>query len=234
MKNSILLVAGLLLSLSIFAQNNPATSLITTSGEAIVYAVPDEILLSFTITTTDDNIKGARKQNRAIAEPVIQYLKAAGIEPQHIQTQYMSMEPVKENYKTNKVLYYRASQTIAICITELGKYEEIVDQLLEREVTSIGSPRFRTTELRKKKDEARQKAIVAAKEKAELLAAALGQKIGKAHTINESAQNWASVGQGAYANVIGQDAAVSSGDGDGFALGQLEIKATVEVAFYLY
>ena len=118
MKKSILLAIGLFFSIVLFSQNSPA--LITTSGEAIMYAAPNEILMNLNITTTDEEIAKARKKNREIASPVIDYLKKVGIKPQHIQTQFMRVEPVKENYKSNKVMYYRASQTIAICITDLG------------------------------------------------------------------------------------------------------------------
>ena len=235
MKKLIPILIALWCSFPAFSQTEnttPLIPLITTTGEAIVYAAPDEILMDLSITTYDEQIAEARKKNRDISQPVIKYLREAGIEPQHIQTQYMSVTPVKQNYKSDKILHYQAIQTIAICITDLSQYEDIVDQLLELKVTSIGSPRFRTTDHRKLKDEARQKAILAAREKAELLAKTLGQKIGKAYSINEIGNQWNATGQNAYANSFGQDAPEADG-GQAFAPGQLEIRATVEVSFYL-
>lgn len=231
MRFAFFLVASLLVSTPLFSQTTPP--LITTSGEAVVYAEPDEILLSFTITTNDEKIAEARKKNREKAQAAIDYLKnEAGISTPHIQTEYMSLRP-KDQYKTNKIPYYIASQTISICITDLTKFETIVDNLLERGITGINSPTFRTTEVRKYKDEARQKAILAAREKAELLAGALGQTIGKAHTINETGYAWNAGNQSAYANSFGNNTSGASDAGQAFAPGQLEIRATVEVAFKL-
>lgn len=230
MKKSFLITFSIFFTVHLLAQDSPA--LITTSGEAVVYAVPDEILLSFTITTNDEEIKKAREKNRKKAQSAIEYLKnEAGISAPHIQTQYMSLRP-KDQFKSQKIPYYIASQTISICITDLSKFENIIDNLLEKGITSINAPIFRTTESRKYKDEARIKAIIAAKEKAELLAGTLGQKLGQAHSINEIGNNWNASRANAYANSF-DGVGTSQSTGEGFAPGQLEIRATVEVAFLL-
>ncbi len=225
---TLLLLVCLLIAPFVYAQTDLA--LVRTTGEAVVYAVPDEIHISITITEIGNTVKEARNKNNEVSKNAIVYLKRAGIAEKHIQTQYQYVNPVRPNYKKKEISHYEARQSIQICIKDLTKYETIVDNLLEVGVTTIGSPSFKTTESRKYKDQARQKAIVAAKEKAELLAGALGQSIGKAHDIKE--KNYSYSAPLAYSNV-----AVSSNEsaqgGDTFALGQLEIKATIEVAFIL-
>ncbi len=218
-------------STNMLAQNT--LSLVTTTGEAIVYAAPDEILLSFSITNEAPALKEAKTKNNEFAKKIIAYLKSAGIAPQHIQTQYMSVSPYRDYKNKNQILYYTASQSIDICIKDLTKYEQISDKLLELEVTSIGSPVFRNTEMRKYKDDARKKAIIAAREKAQLLAKELGQDIGKAHTIREVSGGYFGRGQSGYANMIGNDAPSAGGEGQSFAPGQLEVKAIIEVSFLL-
>ncbi len=97
----------------------------------------------------------------------------------------------------------------------------------------MNGPTFRTTELRKHKDAARKKAVVAAREKAELLAQELGQSIGKAIIIEEvSANRWGG-NQNAYANTSMDQTSGGESEEVGFAPGQLEIKATVQVSFVL-
>ena len=127
---------------------------------------------------------------------------------------------------------FSANQTIYICIKDLSKYTSIVDGLLELGVTSISSPQFRNTNIRKYKDEARVKAIKAAKEKAMLLSEALGQGVGRAYQINETNVGWNRNNQGAYAT--GGNNGVVEPEGElSFAPGQLEVQARVEVSFIL-
>ena len=99
------------------------------------------------------------------------------------------------------------------------------------DISNLSTPNFRTTEIKKYKDEARKKAVLNAKYKAELLAAELDQTIGKAHRISEVTFN-NNGGRVAYSN-FGVDAAISSNDQDSFAIGQLEIKAEIDVSFNL-
>ncbi len=226
---SLFLLCSLLCSVNLCAQDTPA--LITTTGEAIVYAAPDEILLDISITKEAADIVTAKRENNALSASTISYLKNQGIADQHIQTQYLSVRPVK-SHRSKVVDYYTASQTIAVCIKDLSKYERIVDDLLMMGVTSIGSPRFRNTEMRTHKDKARVKAIKAAKEKAILLAESLGQSIQKAHKITEIKTNRYAQ-PSAYSNSTGSDASASGSDGASFAPGQIEVRATIEVSFLL-
>jgi uncharacterized protein YggE len=99
---------------------------------------------------------------------------------------------------------------------------------------------FRTTELRKHRDAAREQATRAAKEKAVALAKELGVKVGKPQTIAEQTAggfwNWSgSAWQNANAmmqNSIQQAAGGESADGN-LAVGQISITATVSVTFRL-
>jgi hypothetical protein len=112
---------------------------------------------------------------------------------------------------------------------------------LEAGANYVHGVQFRTTELRKYRDEARALAIKAAKEKADALARELGQKVGKPHTIREDHAGWWSGynnwwgnrwGGGMSQNVVqnygGQSRAQSS-----IALGQINVNARVTVSFEL-
>lgn len=224
------LVLGLVIFSTIQAQH-PANNTITTFGEAIVYAAPDEIFMDINISVNDPDIVAAKSQNNELSSRAIKFLKSNGVKEQHIQTQYLYVRAIKKHRSPN-VDYYSASQTIAVCIQDIDKYENIVDGLLASGITGLGSPRFRNTAMRRHKDEARVKAVVAAREKAELMAKALGQSIGKAVVIKEVKDNYY-VQPSAYANTVGNDAGASSAGEASFAPGQLEVRATVEVSFAL-
>jgi uncharacterized protein YggE len=220
---------------NIQAQFTPEHALISTRGTATVYVEPDEALLSFSILTQGDNLLDARAQNSEISSNTIAHLKNAGIDAKHIQTQYLSVGVRYKDYRNKETLYYEASQHFQICITNLDDYEEIIMGLLEQGIENLSSPTFRSTKLRETKDEARRKAIVAAREKAEMLAQELGQEIGLAFSISEvvSENNWWATNQNAYSNTSVESNAAGASPESGFALGQLEIKASIDVSFHL-
>jgi uncharacterized protein YggE len=210
-----------------FTQEHDSKALVTTFGEAVVFTVPDEIILDFGINTYSESLPEAKKENDEISKKAIAYLKQKGITDKHIQTQYLRVSIFQRRNETKK---YNASQTINFCIKDLDRYEEILMGLLELGITTISNPQFRTTQLKLMKDEARKKAMKAAKDKAILLAESLDQSIGKAHNITEA--RFTTRNQNAYANVEEQ-AEQDLGGERSFALGQMEVRATVEVSFIL-
>jgi hypothetical protein len=236
MKYSILLLA-LSLQLGTMAQAIEDTPLIHTRGTAIVYAEPDEALFNFSVITEGENLGDARKQNSETAAAIITYLKKTGIKPQHIQTQYLNVGiRYRDYHRRPETKYYLASQYIQICVTDMNKYEEVMMGLLALNVENLSTATFRTTRYAEHMHEAREKAVLAAKDKAERMAKTLGQTVGKAHTVDEvdlTSQWSGGQNQNAYANVQGQDAGNSSVAEAGFATGQLEIKATIDVYFQL-
>ena len=98
---------------------------------------------------------------------------------------------------------------------------------------------FRTTELRKHRDTARQQAIRAAKEKAVALAQELEVTVGKAQSIHEQTSSGWWGGSSSYANynVMAQNvmqAAPGGVEGEGnLAVGMISVTATVNVTFLL-
>ena len=213
----------------------PDKAMITTSGNAIVYAEPDEVIINIQIYNEGKNLEEARQASNSTARSVISFCKQMKIEEKHVQTDYLNITTNQRRYNMeNQQIIFTASQNISVCLKDLGMYEKLMEGLIARGVYGVGSSQFRTTEMRKYKDMARVKAINAAKEKAELLASELQRKVGAAHYINEVKANpWASpLARNAYANTIGD----MGGDGASestIAPGQLVITAEVEVTFIL-
>ena len=86
------------------------------------------------------------------------------------------------------IVGYTASQTIAITLKDLSEYEDLLTDLLDAGVEYVHGVNFETSELRKHRDEAREMAVEAAKEKATALADQLGQSLGEPAEIVENPQ----------------------------------------------
>ncbi|MGB8374898.1 MAG: SIMPL domain-containing protein, partial [Salegentibacter sp.] len=105
----------------------------------------------------------------------------------NIETDYVNLNK-RYNYD-DKTSTYVANQAISIKLEDLSDYEEIMRGLLENGLNRIDGVQFKSSEVEKYESEARRKAVFDAKQKATELATPLGQKIGKAVSINEVGSN---------------------------------------------
>jgi hypothetical protein len=144
---------------------------ITVSGSAEVKVVPDVVYLRLGVETRDVALEPAKKQNDKRIEDVLKYLHKKGVPDKNVQTDFMSVEPEFDyNVSHVKPVNYVARKSIEVKLTDLRKFEEIMSGVLENGVNYVHGIDFRTSELRKHRDEARAMAIRAAREKADALA----------------------------------------------------------------
>jgi len=222
-------------------QTSEAPRLITVTGDAEVRVVPDEVILTLGVETWDKNMAKAKRQNDEIVQDVLKLAAESGIAPEHVQTDYVSIEPRWHNgyYEARDFIGYFVRKTIVITLRDLTKFEDLLTEALSAGVNHVQGIEFRTTELRKHKDEARALAINAAQEKAEALAGELGQSLGQPHAIQEVQSGWWSPysswwghwGGGMAQNVVQEiGGGTLSGEGS-VAPGQISVNAKVTVTF---
>ncbi len=127
-----------------------------------------------------------------------------------------------------KPIGFSARRQLSITITDLAAFEGIYRGLIERGVNDVGGVQFHTTELRKYRDQARLKAIRAAREKAEAMAGELGATLASVHSINEG-------GITGWQPMLQNSVSVAGGSGSSgtLAAGLIEINANVSVVFVL-
>jgi uncharacterized protein YggE len=106
----------------------------------------------------------------------------------------------------------------------------LLESLIKAGVNRLDSIQYETSDLRKYRDQARDLAVKAAREKAEALANALGQSIGKANLIEETpGSQFSAVSNASYS----YDFTKSKLAGHSTAAGQQSISASVTVSFDL-
>jgi uncharacterized protein YggE len=133
-------------------------------------------------------------------------------------------------------------KTIVIKLKDLSKFDSLLTEALDLGANYVLGIQFRTTELRKHRDEARGLAIRAAQEKAIALAGELGETVGAPRTIYEQQGGWRSSynawweprwGGGMAQNVIQETGAGALPAESGVAPGQITVNARVTVNFEL-
>jgi len=220
---------------------------ITVNGEAIVKVQPDQIIITFGIETWDKNIMAAKQENNEILKKAVAVIKDSGIPDKNIQTDYLSIEPrYGDNYEKRNFIGYFVRNTFVVTLTEPDIVENLVTGVLESGVNYIHNIKFQTTEFKKYREQARELALNAAKEKAEKMAGALGQLIGDPIQINEGYggsnwwyySSWNGWGYGNRSNYMSQNVMQNIDGGTGeisetIALGKISIKANVNVVFEL-
>lgn len=237
----------LILALTAWTDSPPASDqlrVITVSGDAEVRVVPDEVILTLGVQTWDKDLDAAKRQNDQIVVKVLALAEESRIAAQHVQTDFVSIEPRYRNgyYEESDFIGYFVHKTVVITLRELDKFEDLLARALKAGVNYVHGIEFRTTELRQHRDQARALAIQAAREKAEALAGELGQTVGEPHLIEEVQSGWVSGynrwwgsrwGSGMAQNVVQE---LSGGDlaaGGTLAPGQISVQARVSVTFAL-
>jgi len=225
-----------------YAGNNSDLSLITVTGDAQVRVVPDEVALTLGIETWNQDLSVAKSENDQKVQKIIAIVKKLKIDEKNIQTDYISIDPrYKEQWEHREFVGFFVRNTIAITLKDISKFEELLTSVLGAGANYVHGIEFRTTQLRKYRDQARALAIKAAQEKATALAKELGLTVGRAHTIQEGRLGWWS-GYNSWwgsrlplqisQNVVQNSNSPSQG-GSSVVLGQIEINAEVTVSFEL-
>jgi uncharacterized protein YggE len=209
------------------AQDKPVPQ-INVSGEGKVTAVPDQAMISVSVDTKGNKSADVKKQNDAAVEKVIQAIKAHKLPKEDVQTQRIALNPVYDYEK--KKYSYNATQTINILLKDLNQYDGLMEDLVDAGINRISNVEFRSSKADQLKTDARKEAMREAKRKAEDYVSVLGQKVGKAITINDNTQ--VIYPQAMYKMAMAADAE-GGGSRDTLAIGEITVTANVQVAFSL-
>jgi len=220
-----------------------AQAQINVSGSAEIKAVPDEVDISTGVETRDGQLSAATQQNGERVARALAFLKGVGISDKDIQTASLEVQPdFGSDDSRVEPRFYRVRKSIEVKLKDVTKMEGVLTGLLTNGVNSIYDVQFKTTDLRKYRDQARQMAIKAAKEKADAMCAELDIKRGKPVSINAQDYGgyyvwpggpWGWRNGGMNMNSF-QNAAQTVGDGaaaGSVAIGQISVSATVNVSF---
>ncbi len=160
---------------------------ITINGEGKVTAIPDIAQISLGIQTDKLTVVEAQKENTDKMNKIIDELKKMGIETKDIKTTNYSIYPRYDWSDGRQILRgYVISQNVTVKIRDLEKVGAIVDKAGNLGANEVGGLNFTIDEPEQLRQEAREKALANAKEKAEALAKIAGVKLGKLVSFNES------------------------------------------------
>jgi len=207
---------------------------IETQGTASIDVVPDEVVLSLGVQTFNASLPKASEENGSKTKELLALGKQYGIDGVDIQTSSITVTDMhKHNDAAAKVLGYSVYRTVTLDIKDLTKMEGLLADVVKNGATSINDMEFKTTQLRKYRDQARADAAKAAMEKATALAQALGASIGKVQTIKEAPVYETQLLQNNINSNSFRPAEAGAQNVGTFAAGKISVKATIDVTWEL-
>lgn len=189
---SLLLAVGII-AISIVAVSmanktpyNPETSFM---GVGKIKAKPDIALISLAVKTSKE-VDAAKvvSKNSETMNKIIDMLKEKGIAENDVKSNSFSVNPVY-SYPANqapKIDGYEAYQELQVKIRDLNKIGEVIAAGAGLGANQIGGISFTIDDPENLKIQAREKAVAAAKEKAEQMAKITGIKLGPIVNIYEN------------------------------------------------
>jgi len=205
---------------------------VKTTGTAEIKVTPDRAVIQVGVERQSATAKAAKTAADSISRKLLAALKVRGIEDKDIQTAYLDLQPTSYYQKQVRINHFTATQSLSVTVRDLAKLDGVMDAVMSAGANRIDGIQYESSELRKYRDQARDQATKAAKEKAVALAQALGNQVGKTYSIEEVQQWNTSYGYGGLASNVAMEAPEKS-RGPSTAPGQLTVTASVIVSFDL-
>ena len=238
----VLVTIVLALAAGAASAQTPPPRTIAVNGNAEIRVAPDEVILTLGVETNALDIAAARADNDRRVKAVVQAARAQGVPAELVKTDFLDIQPhYRDDDARRGFLGYVVRRSLVITVRDVPKFEPLLSAVLAAGANYVHGIEFRTTELRKHRDEARRLALKAAREKADAMAAALGATVGAPLTIQEGYSGWSSpygtwwgarYGAMMSQNVV-QEGARGGASDEAMVPGQISVTATVSVTFEL-
>ena len=172
---------------SMISQTIAGTRLdVIASGE--VSRVPDVAIISAGVVSRAANASTALQDTAAKMQHVIAALERAGVAEKDIQTSNVSLNP-EYRYPENEspqLVGYTAANTVTVRFRNIARSGNILDALVAQGANQINGPMLTVDQPESALDEARVKAIAAARDRAALYARSLGMRVVRIVSVNET------------------------------------------------
>jgi uncharacterized protein YggE len=206
---SVALMAGALLALFMSISEykswkhvNGQTATITVTGEGEVTAVPDIATITFTVRESAKTVPQAQKQAEAKTTAALKAIKALGVSESDTKTISYTVNPKYETEMIycitvpcpagkTKITGYEVANTIQVKVKKVDTAGDVLALVGTANITEISGPEFTVDDMDKVQAEAKEKAIIEARAKAEATAKSLGVTLGEITSYNENGGGYA-------------------------------------------
>ncbi len=211
----------------------PPARTVTVSGVGTVDVEPDEATVQFAVVTRAETAEAARQQNARAAEQAMNAVRALGIADRKIQLLNLRLDE-EWDYQNNQRIRkgFIARRDVKVVIEDLDLVPGLVATVVEEGANELNGIQYGLQDRDAVENQALQAAIVRAREKAQLMAEALGAGLGRVVQVVEGGVQFPQPQPVMYARAeMAMDQ--SESNPGAYAAGEITVRATVTVTFEL-
>lgn len=204
---------------------------LSVSGTGTVETTPDQADLSLGVITHASTAEDAQQMNAAAAVSIRNALSALGISDRDIRTEDYSFHPDfdRSDRRSNEITGYTVSNTVLVHISDLNLVGQVIDSALASGANNVNSLDFSIRDTKALRREALTAATKDAREKADIIAHALGKKIVGVQNISENSGAF----QARSRKVFMANSSMEMSAATPIDAGTLTLSATVHVDFII-
>jgi len=164
------------------------TTRVVVSGDSLVQARPDTAMISVAVVTQAQTALAAQQDNARKSEAMVRALKSAAGAGAEVETSGYSLQP-QYNYRENQtptIKGYEARNTVTVTLGDLTKVGPVIDGATAAGANTIDNLAFTLRRDEPARDQALAGATREALRKAQVLAQALGGRVGRIIEVQEA------------------------------------------------
>ena len=185
-----LLVAAAILPAAAATPDTQPQHTITVTGHAEAVVSPDIAVATFGVQTSNADIETAKTENDRIMQAIYEAMLLSGIDRSKIKTSMFSVQPIYKSETGNsaeRVTGYRVQNMTTVTIEDMQNIGRVIDTAFQAGANQFQGVRFGLKKEQTFRDELMKQALLDGKRKAEMMAEALGEKLGRPVSITENA-----------------------------------------------
>lgn len=166
----------------------PHARIITVSGEGELTVKPDIAVVNLSVVEQGKTVGDVTKKGNEKMNSVVSFLKGLGIAEEDLKTTNYWLNPDYRYPKDGgkpQIVGYTLNQNVRVKVRDLTKVEAVIDGAVKAGINQTGQLAFEIDDDSEARAEAREEAFKDAREKAEVMAAAAGVKLGRVVTFSE-------------------------------------------------
>lgn len=186
------IVAGVLLTgTPAHAQQVEQPRTIGVGGQGEVRAEPDRATVTLGVESRKPKLADARAEVAKTVEAVLKLTRELKVDPQLVRSTRINVQPEynwSQQANERNLIGYYVSRQVEVELHDLEKLGQLLERSTDLGVNQMGDPRLDSSKRQDLVREALAKAVVDARQNAEVIAKAAGAKLGTARTINANTE----------------------------------------------
>lgn len=226
-----------LLNDSMAQSSNELKRVISVSGEGSAQALPDMATVRFGIVVRDEDPEEARRINAETSKQAMNSIRELGIEESKLSLQTLRLQPVRE-YDSESRRHiergFEATRELVVIVEDLDQLPKLISQLVQKGANRLNGITYGLKDQNRARDAALVQAVNRARQKAELMCATLGVRVGKVIEVQEQSMD---VPRPVFMREASPQVMLAKSgtapEPDAYAAGEIEVKAVVRITFQL-